>query len=129
MRLLEASSLGTAGARQLRGRADASTVAVIRARAYFADSDAGRAWWEANQHSPDALRRRARELADAGDLDLSEVLIRVADDQQNVIRTAQLKETHYPGIQPGSVLRGAAGLLLKQLVGWPGQAVWTPVGL
>ncbi len=89
MRLLEASSLGTAGARQLRGRAGASTVAVIRARAYVADSDAGRAWWEANQHSPDALRRKARELADAGDLDLSEVLMNVADHQQNITRTAR----------------------------------------
>ena len=89
MRLLEASSLGTAGARQLRGRAAASTVAVIRARAYVADSDVGRAWWEANQHSPDALRRKARELADAGDLDLSEVLVNVADYQQNTTRTAR----------------------------------------
>jgi hypothetical protein len=89
MRLLEASSLGTAGARQLRGRAAASTVAVIRARAYFADSDAGRAWWEANQHSPDTLRRRARELAAAGDLDLSQVLMNVADHQQDISRTAR----------------------------------------
>jgi hypothetical protein len=89
MRLLEASSLGTAGARQLRRRAAPGTVAVIRARAYFAASDAGRAWWEANQHSPDALRSKARDLADAGDLDLSEVLMRVADDQQDITRTAQ----------------------------------------
>ena len=89
MRVLEASTLGTAGARQLRGRAAASTVAVIRARAFFADSDVERTWWEVNQHSPDALRRKARELADAGDLDLSEVLINVADHQQNVSRTAQ----------------------------------------
>jgi hypothetical protein len=89
VRLLEASSMGTAGARQLRARADAGTVAVIRARAHFADSDTGRTWWEENQHSPDALRRKARELADAGDLDLCEVLMRVADDQQDITRTAR----------------------------------------
>lgn len=89
VRLLEASSLGTEGARRLRSRADAGTVAVIRARVHFAGSDAGRAWWEENQHHPDALRRRARELADAGDLDLSEILMHVADDQQDVTRTAR----------------------------------------
>jgi len=88
-RLVEESSFGTVGARQLRGRAAASTVAVIMARAYFADSDSGRAWWEANRHSPDALRRKARELADSGAMELSDALMCVADRQQNMTHAAR----------------------------------------
>ena len=82
-RLVEESSMGAAGARQLRCRADARTVDLIRARTYFAGSAAGRAWWEANKHNPASLRRKACELARAGDLELSDVLRYIADDQQS----------------------------------------------
>ncbi len=77
-RLVEESSLGTAGARQLRDRAAATTVARIRARAYFAASSTGRAWWNANQDSPADLRRKAHQLASAGETEISEVLARLA---------------------------------------------------
>lgn len=78
-RLVEESSFGTAGARQLRDRAAPGIADLIRARAYFAGSDAGRAWWRANQYNPDELRRKAGELADAGDRELSNLLACVAD--------------------------------------------------
>jgi RNA polymerase sigma-70 factor (sigma-E family) len=77
--LVEESSLGTVGARQLRDRVPACSAAVIRARAHFAGSDGSRAWWAENQHHPHALRDKARELADQGSLDLSDVLRRLAD--------------------------------------------------
>lgn len=77
--LVEDSSLGTAGARLLRSRATPGITDVLRARAYFAGSTAGRAWWQANQHNPDELRRKAGELADDGDVELSKLLARVAD--------------------------------------------------
>jgi RNA polymerase sigma-70 factor (sigma-E family) len=76
---VEESSLGTVGARQLRDRVPAGTTTVIRAHAQFAGSDSSRAWWAANRHRPDALRRRARELADQGSPDLSYMLKRLAD--------------------------------------------------
>jgi RNA polymerase sigma-70 factor (sigma-E family) len=79
-RLLEESSLGTAGARQLRDRADAGTVAAIRVRAYFAGSSTARAWWHANQHSPEHLRRKAHELAACGETQISDMLTRLASD-------------------------------------------------
>lgn len=82
-RLMEESSLGTVGARQLRDRATTGTVAAIRARAYFGDGDAGRAWWEENKRRPDALRRKADELAASGDHAISDVLSRLADGLQN----------------------------------------------
>jgi RNA polymerase sigma-70 factor (sigma-E family) len=77
--LVEESSLGTVGARQLRDRVPACTTAAIRARAHFAGRDSSRAWWAENQHYPRALRDKARELADQGSLDLSDVLRRLAD--------------------------------------------------
>lgn len=80
--LVEESSLGTRGARQLHARAPACIAAVIRTRAYFAGNDAGRAWWEANQHRPDELRRKAGELAEAGASDLSYALTRMADAEE-----------------------------------------------
>ena len=79
-RLVEESSLGTAGAGLLRDRA-AGAATVIRARAYFAGSRAGRSWWQANQRNTVALRARARELA-ATAPEISDVLARLADDQQ-----------------------------------------------
>ena len=85
-RLVEESSLGTVGARQLRDRAvgtGTSTAATIRARAYFASSVTGRAWWQANQHNAGALLRKAHELAICGDLEISDVLTRLAADQQS----------------------------------------------
>jgi RNA polymerase sigma-70 factor (sigma-E family) len=82
-RLVEESSLGTAGARQLRDRAAPATTARIRVRAYIASNDVGRAWWQANQHSPDALRRKARELAICGNLEISDVLTRLAAGQES----------------------------------------------
>lgn len=88
-RLVEESSLGTVGARQLRARAAAGTVALVMACAYFADSDADRAWWEANQHNPAALGRKARELADAGAQELSDMLMCIANDQQNITHAAR----------------------------------------
>jgi hypothetical protein len=78
-RLVEESSLGTVGARQLRNRAAPGIADIIRARAYFASSDNGRAWWRANQYNPDELRRKAGELADSGDLELGNLLACVAD--------------------------------------------------
>jgi hypothetical protein len=87
--LIEKSSLGTAGARRLRARADASTVAFVMAWAYFADSDADQAWWEANQHNPDALRSKAHELAAAGVQEMSDVLMRMAENQQEIPRPAR----------------------------------------
>jgi hypothetical protein len=85
---VEESSLGTVGARQLRDRVPAGTTAVIRAYAQFVESDGSRAWWAANRHHPRALRRRARELADQGNPDLSDVLTRLADHLES--RAAQL---------------------------------------
>lgn len=79
-RLIEESSLGTVGARQLRDRS-ADHAPAIRARAYFAASTAGRSWWRANQHSPEALCAKARELA-AVDPEISDVLVRLAYDRQ-----------------------------------------------
>lgn len=79
-RLVEESSLGTVGARQLRDRAAAGTVARIRARAYFAGSSTGRAWWNANEHSPEDLRCKARELGASGETEISDVLARLASD-------------------------------------------------
>jgi RNA polymerase sigma-70 factor (sigma-E family) len=78
-RLVEESTLGTVGARQLRDR-DADIAAVIRARAYFAGSHAGRSWWQVNQRNPDALRAMARELA-ARDSEISDALALLADRQ------------------------------------------------
>jgi photosystem II stability/assembly factor-like uncharacterized protein len=95
-RLVEESSLGTVGARQLRSRTAASTVAVIRARACFSGSDTGRAWWDANRHNPDALRRKARELADAGDLELSHVLTCAADGQQSTTHADEESDAGHP---------------------------------
>jgi RNA polymerase sigma-70 factor (sigma-E family) len=83
-RLVEESSLGTAGARQLRDRVAPATTARIRARAYVASNDIGRAWWQANQRNADALRRKARELAIFGNLEISDVLTRLAADQENI---------------------------------------------
>jgi RNA polymerase sigma-70 factor (sigma-E family) len=80
-RLVEESTLGTVGARQLRDR-DPGAATVIRARAYFIGTPAGRSWWQANQHSPDALRAKAREFAAAGAAEISAVLARLADDRQ-----------------------------------------------
>jgi RNA polymerase sigma-70 factor (sigma-E family) len=80
-RLVEESTLGTVGARQLRDRG-AAAATVIRARAYFIGTPAGRAWWQENQHSPDALRAKACEFAAAGDSEMSVVLARLADDRQ-----------------------------------------------
>jgi RNA polymerase sigma-70 factor (sigma-E family) len=77
-RLVEESSLGTVGAQLLRDRAVIVTVAKIRARAYFNGSHADRSWWAANQHDPEELLRKARELADAGETAASSVLTRVA---------------------------------------------------
>jgi RNA polymerase sigma-70 factor (sigma-E family) len=76
-RLVEESSLGTVGARQLRDRADAVTVARIRARAYFDGCPADRSWWNANQRNPDELLRKARELAAVGEGAISSVLASV----------------------------------------------------
>ena len=81
-RLMEESSLGTPGARQLRDRVPFGVAAAIRARAYFGNTDTGRAWWEANQNNPCALRRMARVLAAGGDLDISDVLTSLADRQE-----------------------------------------------
>lgn len=78
-RLVEESSLGTPGARQLRSRAAPGIADIIRARAYFSGSDTGRAWWRANQYNPDELRRKAGELAATGELELSTLLACVAD--------------------------------------------------
>jgi hypothetical protein len=57
--------------------------------AYFADSDANLAWWEANQHDPDALRSKARELAADGVQEMSDVLMRMAESQKEIPRPAR----------------------------------------
>jgi hypothetical protein len=79
-RLIEESSLGTAGARQLRDRADAVTVAKIRGRAYFDGCPADRSWWDANHRNPKELLRKARELAAAGETAISSVLELMASE-------------------------------------------------
>ena len=54
-RLIEQSSFGTVGARQLRDRT--SSVSRDRAllQAYFSATAEGRAWWHAHRNDPDAL--------------------------------------------------------------------------
>ena len=79
-RLIEESSLGTVGARQLRDRADAVTVAKIRGRAYFDGCPADRSWWDANHSNPKDLLRKARELADIGETAISSALELMASE-------------------------------------------------
>jgi RNA polymerase sigma-70 factor (sigma-E family) len=105
-RLVEESSLGTAGAGLLRDRA-AGAASVIRARAYFAGSRAGRSWWQANQRNPVALRAKARELAAVAP-EISDVLARLADDQQAA--------AHPGGPDAGM----AAGAGQENAAGWAG---------
>ncbi len=87
-RLIEESTLGTVGARQLRDRS-ADVADQIRARAFFTYNCAGRSWWQANQHSPDALRVKARELA-TEDPEISDMLARLADDRHAIATTGSL---------------------------------------
>jgi hypothetical protein len=76
-RLLEESSLGTVGARQLRDRATSGTVAKMRCRAYFAANPADEKWWQANQHNDPALLHKAHDLAVAGHQEVSDLLMQL----------------------------------------------------
>lgn len=77
-RLLEESSLGTAGARQLRDRAINDKTARIRCRAHFAASSEDEKWWLANQYNREALIQKADELAASGFREISTLLTRLA---------------------------------------------------
>jgi RNA polymerase sigma-70 factor (sigma-E family) len=75
--MVEESSLGSAGARQLRDRTPSHITAAIRARAYFAEHE--RSWWEDNQRNPEALYAKARELtAERDGREICRVLLRLA---------------------------------------------------
>jgi RNA polymerase sigma-70 factor (sigma-E family) len=75
--MVEESSLGSAGARQLRDRTPSHITAAIRARAYFADHD--RSWWRDNQRNPEALYAKAREFtAEPDGREICRVLMRLA---------------------------------------------------
>lgn len=80
-RLLEESSIGTVGARQLRDRAVSGKAARIRCRAYFSTSVDGQKWWLANQYDSKALHRKARELAASGMPEISAMLTDLACQQ------------------------------------------------
>lgn len=59
--LVEESSLGTAGARQLRDRTTPRTNEVIKARAYITRIDPD--WWHNHRHDAEALVAKAEEVA------------------------------------------------------------------
>jgi len=80
-RLVEESTLGTPGARQLRDRAPAGMAEVIRARAFFERTQDGRDWWRANHGDAAALRRRASEVGAAGNAEICDLLLRLAELQ------------------------------------------------
>jgi RNA polymerase sigma factor (sigma-70 family) len=79
-RLIEQSSFGTVGARQLRDRT--SSVSRDRAllQAYFSATAAGCAWWRANRYDADALYEAANSFADGAPEDraVSERLMNLA---------------------------------------------------
>jgi RNA polymerase sigma factor (sigma-70 family) len=79
-RLIEQSSFGTVGARQLRDRT--SSVSRDRAllQAYFSATAAGCAWWRANRYDADALYDAANSFADGAPEDraVSERLMNLA---------------------------------------------------
>src|SRR5689334_3240464 len=79
-RLIEQSSLGTVGARQLRDRTDALVATRIRAQAYFSASTEGEAWWDDNRNDAEALFAAAcdRTNGDADDREISRALLRLA---------------------------------------------------
>lgn len=77
-RLLEESSLGTVGARQLRDRAANGMAARIRCRAYFTANAADEKWWLSNQYNADALQLKAYELAASGAQEISTLLTHLA---------------------------------------------------
>jgi RNA polymerase sigma-70 factor (sigma-E family) len=96
-RLLEESSLGTAGARQLRDRALTRT----RCRAYFA-ANADEKWWLANQYDTQALRLKAQDLASSGADEISDLLTQLVNQQATTPRfssgrgSSQAKDGHRP---------------------------------
>ena len=77
-RLLEESSLGTVGARQLRDRAINDRTARIRCRAHFAASESDEQWWLANQHNREALIQKSEELTANGLHEIGALLKRLA---------------------------------------------------
>jgi RNA polymerase sigma factor (sigma-70 family) len=111
-RLLEESSLGTVGARQLRDRATSITVTRIRCRAYFATNSADKDWWESNQHNKAALLQKAAELADQGKKEISALLMQLAGhgpapDDKSKITDALPGES---SVNPISDRRGRIGV-------------------
>jgi RNA polymerase sigma-70 factor (sigma-E family) len=73
--LVEESSLGTVGARQLRDRTPSDTTALIKARAYITADDPQ--WWPAHHNDAHALFAKALELAPKNP-QISEALLRRA---------------------------------------------------
>ena len=83
-RLMKESSWGTPGTELLRSRTNPRVTAAIRARAYFAGSEAGRTWWQENKNNSGALREKALEVASGGEFETSELLILLAAYQSSV---------------------------------------------
>jgi DNA-directed RNA polymerase specialized sigma24 family protein len=79
-RLIEQSSLGTVGARQLRDRTDTAVVDRILTQARFSVTAEGRAWWKKNKYDAEALYRAAIGHAegDLADQEISGRLMRLA---------------------------------------------------
>src|SRR6266568_6094248 len=79
-RLIEQSSLGTVGARQLRDRTDTAVVDRILAQTRFSVTAEGRAWWKKNKYDAEALYRAAlgHEEGDLADQEISGRLMRLA---------------------------------------------------
>src|SRR5258708_3659653 len=79
-RLIEQSSLGTVGARQLRDRTDNLVTARIRAHSYFIGSAEGERWWQRNKDDAQALYAAAQGMidGDCDELEASGVLVRLS---------------------------------------------------
>jgi hypothetical protein len=79
-RLIEQSSLGTVGARQLRDRTDSRVTARIRAHAYFTATAEDERWWQQNKNDPAVLYAAAlaRVEGDRDEREVSRVLLRLA---------------------------------------------------
>jgi RNA polymerase sigma factor (sigma-70 family) len=75
-RLVELSSLGTVGARQLRDRTSSASRDRALVQAYFSATAEGREWWDASRRNADALYDAAQALAD-GDLGVRKISVRL----------------------------------------------------
>jgi RNA polymerase sigma-70 factor (sigma-E family) len=82
-RLVEECTLGTSGARQLRDRAPAGMAEMIRARVYFERTEDRHDWWRANRGDANALRLKASELGGAGNAEICDLLLRLAELQDS----------------------------------------------